>query len=101
MFGVMSSLHPVHIEITGFEIDLLPPQGHQFGRPQSMAKHHQNNRRISYPMASGFTRRLHHRIHLVRSKILAYGGIMLLFPGGNWTRLGVRLCRKRTLAGEG
>ena len=27
MFGRMSSLHSVHIEIPGFEIDLVPPHG--------------------------------------------------------------------------
>jgi hypothetical protein len=98
MFGVVSSLHPMHVEIAGFEINLLPPQGHEFGSAQSMAKHHQNNRCIAHPMAPEFTRCLHHGVHLVWSKILAHGGVMLQFPGGAWTRLEFRLCRKRTLA---
>jgi hypothetical protein len=31
MCGVVSSLHAMHIEIPGFEIDLVPPQGHECG----------------------------------------------------------------------
>jgi hypothetical protein len=57
----------MHIEIPGFEIDLVPPQGHKFGGAKPMGKHQQNNRRIADPMASGSTRRLHHRVHLIRS----------------------------------
>src|SRR5438132_3522810 len=99
MFGVVSSLHAVHIEVAAFEIDLVPPQGHEFGCTQSMAKHQQNDSGIAHPMASGCTRGLHHRLHLVRSQIIAPLGIMWLFPGGARPCLAVRLCRKRTLAG--
>jgi hypothetical protein len=88
MFGVMAALHPVHIEIPRFEIDLLPPQRHEFRRAQSMAKHQQNNGGIAHPMAAGFARGLHHRFDLVWSKILAYSGVVFLFPGGQGPRLG-------------
>ena len=79
---MMSSLHAVHIEIPGFEIDLLPPQGHQLRRAQSMAKHHENNRRIAHPVASGLACCLYHRVHFVGSKIVSQGIIASFFPGG-------------------
>jgi hypothetical protein len=85
MFGGVSALHSMHIEIPGFEIDLVPPQGYEFGRAESMAKHQQNNRRIADPMAPGRTRRLHHRGHLIRSQIVSYGIIASLFPGRSST----------------
>ena len=100
MFGVVASLYPVHIEVARFEIDLLPPQRYELRRAQSMAKHHENNGRISYPMSPGFARRLHHRVHLIRSQIVSYGIIAALFPGGSRTRRAWRLCRKRTLTGR-
>src|SRR5215217_843758 len=64
-----------------------------------MAKHHQNNRRIAYPVASGFACRLYHRVHLVWSKIVSYGSIASFFPRRSRARLELRLCRKRTLMG--
>src|SRR5262245_5829715 len=99
MFGVVTSLDPMHIEVASFEIHLLPPQRHEFGRTQAVAKHQENNGGITYPIAAGFTRGLHHRLHLVRSKILAPGGVTFLFPGRARMSLRLRLCRKRTLAG--
>src|SRR2546425_12529708 len=56
MFGVVTALDPMHIEVAGFEIHLLPPERHEFGRAQAVAKHQENNGGISYPMAAGFPR---------------------------------------------
>jgi hypothetical protein len=67
MFGVVSALDPVHVQIARFQIDLLPAQGHEFRRVQSMAKHHHNNGRIAHSMASGFASGLHHGLHFVRA----------------------------------
>jgi hypothetical protein len=89
----------MHIEVAGFEIHLLPPQRHEFGCAQAVAKHEENNGSISYLMAAGFPRGLYYRLHLVRAKILAHGGVTLLFLGRVRTSLRWRLCRKRTLAG--
>src|SRR5262245_13476389 len=99
MFGVVPALDPMHIEVAGFEIHLLPPQRHEFGRAEAVAKHEENNGGIAYPMAARFTRGLHHRLHLVRAKIISPGGVTFLFPGRTRTRRRLQLCRKRTLAG--
>src|SRR5262245_44446114 len=99
MFGVVPALDPMHIEVAGFEIHLLPPQRHEFSCAQAVAKHEENNGSISYLMAAGFSCGLYHRLHLVRAKILAHGGVKFLFPGRARTSLRLRLCRKRTLAG--
>jgi hypothetical protein len=72
MLGVMALLHAVHIEIPRFEIDLLPPQCHEFRGAEAMAIHQQNDGRISHPMAAGFTYRLHYGVHLVRAKIVSH-----------------------------
>jgi hypothetical protein len=67
MFRIVSALDPVHIEVTGFEIDLWPTQSHQFSRAQPMAIHHQNNGGVSNPVAPRFSGGLHHCFDLVRS----------------------------------
>ena len=51
MCRVVAVLHPVHVQIARFQIDLVPAQGHEFRRAQSMAKEHHNNGRIAHPMA--------------------------------------------------
>src|SRR5207244_11645705 len=98
MFGVVTALDPMHIEVAGFEIHLMPPQRHELGRAQTVAKHQENNGGISYPMAAGFPRGLYHRLHLVRSQILAHGGVKFLFPWTAKTGLRLRLFPNRTLA---
>jgi hypothetical protein len=91
MFGVVSALHPMHIEIPGFEIDLVPPQCYEFGGAESMTKHHQNNRRIADRMASGRTRRLHQRPpHPVADSLVRHHRVSL--GARKW--LALRLCRK-------
>src|SRR5713101_989608 len=99
MFGVVSSLHAVHIEVAAFEINLVPPQGHEFGCTQSMAKHQQTDGGIANPKASGCARGLHRRLRLVRSQIIAPYEIMVSCPGGHRPYRPISLCRRRTLAG--
>jgi hypothetical protein len=98
MFSIVSSLDPVHIEVAGFEIDLLPPEGHELGRAQPMAIHHQNNGSVSDPVATGFPSSLNHRVDLLWPKIVPHRGVLFLFPRGSRPRRAFRLCRKRTLA---
>jgi len=98
MFRVMSLLDPMHIEVTHFEIDLVPPEGHELGRAEAMAKHQQNNRRIADAMASAFTHRLHHGVHFIGPQIVSYRPIAFLFHEGSRVRLPYGFCRKRTLA---
>jgi hypothetical protein len=73
-------------QVGGFEIDLLPTQSHQFSRAQPMAIHHQNNSRVSDPVASRFSGGLNHRVDLIRPKIVSHGAVLFLFPGGSRPR---------------
>src|SRR5262249_11342027 len=97
MLRVVTVLHPVHIEIPRFEIDLLPPQGHEFRRAQPMAKHHHNDRRIAHAIAAGFAGRLHHGVDLIRPKVVAHGWAVSLFPRWWMEARRLQLCRTRTL----
>src|SRR6266849_3754004 len=100
MFRVVSVLHPVHIEIPRFEIDLVPPQRHEFRRTEPMAKHHHNDGRIAHSMASGCAGRLHHGVDLIRPQIVSHRWVVSLFPR-RWMEVRrLRLCRKRTLEGR-
>ena len=78
---MVAVLDPVHIEVACLEIDLLPPQCHEFRRTEAMAKQHQNDSRIAHPMPPRFPGGLHHGVHLVRPQIVAHGGIVALFSG--------------------
>jgi hypothetical protein len=50
MFCVVAVLEPVHIQTARFEIDLLPPQRHEFRGAEAMAKHQQNDSGIAHSM---------------------------------------------------
>jgi hypothetical protein len=97
MFGVVAVLDPMHIQIAGLEIDLLPSQRHEFRGAEAMAKHQQNDGGIAHPMPPGLPSGLHHSVDFVWAQILAHRGIAWLFPGRPLGCAGGRLCRKRTL----
>jgi hypothetical protein len=48
MFGVVSPLRPMDIEIARVEIHVVPSQGNEFRRAQPVAKHQQDDRRIAH-----------------------------------------------------
>jgi hypothetical protein len=81
MFGVVPTLRTVDIEVSGFEVDLVPPQRHEFGGAQPVMEHHENDRGIPHGMPSDFARRLDHGLHFLRPQIVAYGGAPFLLPG--------------------
>jgi len=58
----------------------MPPEGHQFGSTQAMAKQHEDNGRITHWVAPGFAGCLHHGVDLLRAEIVALRGPAGLFP---------------------
>jgi hypothetical protein len=62
MLGRMAALHAMDIEIPGFQIDLMPSEGHEFRCAEAMAKQHEDNSRIAHGVAPGFAGRLHHGV---------------------------------------
>jgi hypothetical protein len=84
VFGVVAALGPMDIEISGFEIHVLPAQRDKFGCTQPVAKHQQDDRRIAHGMPARFARGLHHGLDFIRSEIVAHGWPAFLLP---WRRL--------------
>ena len=76
VFGVVPALRPVDVQVPRFEIHLVPPQRHEFGRAQPVAKHQQNDRRIAHGMLTlSISTGLMTRMNLVTDTVVAFYGI--------------------------
>lgn len=75
-------LEPANMEERRFQIDLLPAQGADFGHPQPVPIHQQNQRRITLAVAAELAGRTNQALHLRADQVLAATSISIF--GFEW-----------------